>query len=111
MLLCFFATAATAAPAAPTVFKPRCLDDLIAAVPAILASQDPATGRFGKAPWIVTDQNVLLPLAVAWKYADPKNPFQHRADVLAAIIRGGDALIAVQDVKGQWTFNKKDGST
>jgi hypothetical protein len=108
VLLCFLATAATAA---PEVFKARCLDDLVAAVPAILASQDPATGRFGTAPWIVTDQNVLLPLAVAWTYADPKNPFQHRADVLAAIIRGGDALIAAQDATGQWTFNKKDGST
>lgn len=97
--------------AAPILFKDRCLADLVAAVPAILASQDPATGRFGKGIWIVTDQNVLFPLAVAWSHADPKNPFYHRADLLAAITKGGDALIPAQDKDGRWLFEKKDGST
>ena len=35
-------------------------------MPAILDSQDTATGRFGKGPWIVADQNVMFALAAAW---------------------------------------------
>ncbi|MCX6955304.1 MAG: hypothetical protein NTV51_24380 [Verrucomicrobia bacterium] len=95
--------------AAPVTFKSRCLDDLVAAVPAILASQNPA-GQFGKGLWIVTDQNVLLPLAVAWAQPGENNPFHHRADVLDAIVRGGDALIPAQDADGRFLFLKKDGS-
>jgi hypothetical protein len=91
-------------------FKARCLADLVAAVPGILASQNATNGQFGKGLWIVTDQNVLLPLAVAWAHASPQNPFYHRDDVLQAIIRGGDALIPAQDANGRWLFLKKDGS-
>ncbi len=91
-------------------FKERCLADLVAAVPGILASQNSANGQFGKGLWIVTDQNVILPLAIAWGHQSSKNPFYHRDDVLAAIIRGGDALIPAQDADGKWLFLKKDGS-
>src|SRR5690606_4758759 len=74
--------------------------DSLAQIPGILATQDPATGRFGTQPFIVTDQNVLWPLAVAW--ATPPtpqrpNPYHHSEELLAAIMAGGDALIAVAD--------------
>lgn len=92
-------------------FKERCLEDLVAGVPAILKSQDPSTGRFGQGIWIVTDQNVMLPLAAAWSYRHAKNPYYHRADVLEALMAAGDALIADQDANGRWVFRKKDGST
>jgi hypothetical protein len=87
------------------------LDSLVQAVPGILKSQDAATGRFGRKPWICTDQNVLFPLAVAWSIDSPKNPFHHDPELLAAICRGGEALVDDQDKDGKWTFRKKDNST
>ena len=104
------AVAATLA-AAPVRFKSRTLADLVAQVPGILASQDRATGRFGSGIWICNDQNVVLPLAAAWRYRDAANPYYHSAEVLEAIMKGGDALIADQDPTGQWVFRKKDNST
>jgi hypothetical protein len=91
-------------------FRERCLEDIVAQIPGILASQDAKTGRFGKGIWIVTDQNLLLPLAAAWSYKDAKNPYFHDDKVLTAIMSGGDALIEDQDENGQWEFRKKDGS-
>jgi hypothetical protein len=105
------AAAAPVFAAAPLAFKARCVDDLVAEVPRILASQNRQNGQFGKGIWIVTDQDVLWPLAVAWDMEGARNPYHHRADALEAIVRGGDALIADQDSKGQWVFRKKDGST
>lgn len=97
--------------AAPAEFQRRCLEDLAAQVPEILASQDPKTGRFGTGIWIVNDQNVVLALAAAWSTPGPKNPHYHSARVLDAILAGGDALIDDQDAEGKWEFRKKDGST
>lgn len=101
------------APAAPDTwhFKAEFLPRLIAAVPGIRESQDPATGRFGSGVWIVTDQNVLLPLATAWSWEAPENPYYHDGALLAAIMAGGDALIDDQDAEGMWVFRKKDRST
>ncbi|MFW6600425.1 hypothetical protein ACQBAU_18125 [Propionibacteriaceae bacterium Y2011] len=88
--------------------------DFIARIPELLASQDPTTGRFGTQPFIVTDQNALWPLAVAWS-AQPddglENPYFHSPEVLDAIIAGGDALIEVSDEAGMFEFRKKDNST
>jgi hypothetical protein len=92
-------------------FRQRCLQDLIAEVPRLLKSQDPKTGRFGTGIWIVTDQNVMLPLAAAWWFKDHKNPYYHDAKILNALMAAGDALIDDQDETGQWVFRKKDGST
>jgi len=83
----------------------------VEAVPGILQSQNPDTGRFGTGIWVVNDQNVVFPLAVAWALPHPDNPYYHQAEVLAAILAGGDALIEDQDEKGRWEFRKKDGST
>jgi hypothetical protein len=91
-------------------FRQRSLDDLVAAVPAILRSQDLKTGRFGTGIWIVTDQNLMLPLAAAWSYQSDRNPNYHSQKVLDAIMAAGDALIDDQDANGQWEFRKKDGS-
>jgi hypothetical protein len=87
------------------------LSDFVEQVPGILHSQDPATGRFGAPPFIVNDQNVLWPLAVAWSYESPDNPYYRDSAVLDAIVAGGDALIAEQDELGKFEFRKKDGST
>lgn len=81
------------------------------AVPKILESQDKKTGRFGTGIWLVTDQNVMWPLAVAWGTNRPDNPHYHSAEILDAIMKGGDALIDDMDSTGQWEFRKKDGST
>ena len=81
------------------------------AVPRILASQDKATGRFGRGIWICNDQEVMFLLAVAWAADRPGNPHFHDPAVLEAIMVGGDALTADQDAKGMWEFRKKDGST
>jgi hypothetical protein len=92
-------------------FKDRCVRDLGSQVPNILRSQDPKTGHFGTGIWISTDQNVLLPLAAAWSYQDAHNPYYHSAQLLNAIMLGGDALIEAQDKDGKFLFLKKDGST
>jgi hypothetical protein len=92
-------------------FRQRCLEDIVAQVPEILSSQDAKTGRFGTGIWIVTDQNQMFPLSVAWSYKDAKNPYFHSAQLLTAIMAAGDALIADQDAAGMWEFRKKDGST
>jgi len=84
------------------------LESLVSAVPKILASQKP-NGQFGTEPWIVTDQNLLLALAAAWRL--PDSPHHHSDDLLQAIVRGGDALIDAQDEAGMWIFRKKDNST
>ncbi len=81
---------------------------LMEATPDLLASQDPDTGRLGEGIWIVTDQNALFPLAAAWETPGANH---HCPDLLAAIVRGGDALIDDQDERGMWEFRKKDGST
>lgn len=108
-ILLFLAAATLAA--APVRFKTRCLEDLTAQVPEILASQDRASGRFGAGIWIVNDQNAMLPLAAAWSWKAPANRYYHSPEVLDAIMAAGDALIADQDARGQWVFRKKDGST
>ena len=97
--------------AGEVTFKPRCLEDLAAQVPGVLASQDPRTGRFGTGVWIVTDQNVMLALAAAWSTKSPRNPYYHDARLLNSIMAAGDALIDDADPAGQWVFRKKDGST
>jgi hypothetical protein len=104
---------AVAGPAAPAEWNPRALflKALVAEVPAILKQQDPASGRFGREPWICDDQNVVFPLAAAWAICDPANPYYHDPRVLEAVMKGGDALVAAQDQRGLWEFRKKDNST
>ena len=80
------------------------LESLVAGIEPILKSQDAETGQFGTKPWICNDQNVLLPLAAAWSLADPANPWHRSEPLLAAIAKGGEALVEAQDERGAWTF-------
>src|SRR5512133_3549269 len=91
-------------------FKERCLSDLIAAVPKLLASQDRKTGRFGHGVWVVNDQNAILPLAVVWSHKDARNPYYHKRKVLQAAMAGGDVLAADEDENGMWEYRTKDGA-
>ncbi|HQN02164.1 MAG TPA: hypothetical protein PLL36_13880, partial [Candidatus Hydrogenedentes bacterium] len=84
---------------------------LAEAAPAYLKAFHADTGRFGSEPWICSDQNRIFPLAAAWALEDPDNPWFHNAEVLAAIGKGGEALVDAMDERGMWTFRKKDNST
>lgn len=102
-----------ASPAAAAIwhYQAEFFPYLVKQVPDLLKSQDPKTGRFGTGIWIVTDQNVIYPLAVAWATPHADNPYYHKPELLEAIMAGGDALIEDQDANGMWVFRKKDGST
>lgn len=93
------------------VYKERFVAQLAKRAPAALESFDPATGRFGKGIWIVTDQNVMLPLAVLYTRKAEDNPYYQDAKLLDVLMKAGDALIDDMDANGQWEFRKKDGST
>ncbi len=111
-LFCLPPAFALAADSSPVwKFKSEFWPELIRGIPPILSGQNPKTGRFGEGIWIVNDQNVVFPLAVAWALPHSSNPYYHRSDVLEAVMAGGDALIDDQDENGQWMFRKKDGST
>lgn len=87
------------------------LQTLLKEVPGILQDQETTSGQFGKGLWIINDQHVIFPLAVAWNLNRPENPYYRDPAVLEAIMDGGDALIHEADETGQWEFRKKDGST
>src|SRR2546430_1423097 len=91
-------------------FKRQLLPILAEKVPAILKSQDEKTGRFGTGVFIVRDQEPIYALAVAWATKGDGNPYYHSDELLTAIIKGGDALIAEQKPNGMWIFRKKDNS-
>lgn len=82
------------------------LSCLVKAVPGILASFDQDSGRFNAARWSSQEQHVLFPLAAAWTYEDPKNPFYHDRQLLVVIGKGGDALCAAQDEKGRLPYRR-----
>ena len=84
---------AAAAEEAGWSFKDEFWPGLARSVPVILKSQDPKTGRFGSGIWIVTDQNVMFPLATAWSVRHPRNPHHHRDDLLEAIMAGDKAAV------------------
>ncbi len=96
-----------------TTWPPRSflIKSLVSSVSNILQTYDPESGRFGTDPWTCQDQNVLFPLAAAWSIKDPANPYYHDEKLLAAIARGGEALVDAQDGEGKWIFRKKDDST
>lgn len=87
------------------------LGKLVEAVPSIMRSYHPETGRFGTEPWICNDQHSMFHLAVAWATESPDNPYYHDPKLLEAIVKAGDALIDDMDEKGMWLFRKKDNST
>jgi hypothetical protein len=92
-------------------YKAAVLPSLVREIPGILDDQETTSGRFGKGIWIVQDQNIIFPLAVAWATKNKANPYYHDERVLKAVMAGGDALIDAQDKRGMWVFRKKDDST
>jgi hypothetical protein len=88
--------------------EPELLSAIDEAVPSTLASQK-ENGQFGTEPWVCGDQNVVFSLAAAWHLEG--SAYHHDDKVLAAIVKGGDALIEAQDADGKWEFLKKDYST
>lgn len=76
-------------------------------LPEIRAQARP-DGRMGTDPWICRDQHDILTLAILYQtagsaaYRDPA--------VLELIAQGGAYLTKMQDEKGMWRFDKKDGS-
>ncbi len=109
LLMMLMACAASAADEA-LVYKDRLSKLLVDRVPGILKTFNAETGRFGSGIFIVGDQNVLLPLAVAYNLNRPDNRFYKSRELLDVIMAGGDALIEAQDEKGMFRFDKKDGS-
>ena len=83
------------------------MDALIGQIPRLLASQR-EDGRFGDEPWTCRDQEAIYPIAAAWAMEGSR--FYHTPDLLAAVVRGGDALIREMDGEGRWVFRRKDGS-
>lgn len=115
LLLCILIACACACQAGSESMELRFRQDFIRrladAVPDILKTQGPKTGRFGTGIWIVNDQHPMYPLAVAWATESADNPYYHDSKLLTAIMAAGDALIEDADENGQWVFRKKDGST
>ncbi len=93
------------------VYKAKFLKELVERVPETLKNYDPQTGRFGSGIWICTDQNLMLPMAVAYATQGENNRYYKDAKLLDVIMKAGDALIDDMDANGQWVFRKKDGST
>lgn len=94
---------------ANTNFRALFFPILEKSIPAILAAQNHKTGRWGHGPIVVTDQNAIYPLAVAWSQKYPGNKFFHDPKLLSAILRGGDFLISQQKSDGEWVFRTHDG--
>jgi hypothetical protein len=94
-----------------TDFADELWPEFLSQIPEIRQSQDPQTGRFGTQPFIITDQNALWPLAVAYAADRDDNPYCGEPALLEAILAGGDAIIAAQDANGMFEFRKKDNST
>src|SRR5689334_4556688 len=92
-------------------YKKEMLPQLVDHIDEILKTQDKSTGRFGTGVFIVTDQNLIFPLAAAWAIDNPGNPWHHKPELLQAVMAGGDALIPEQKSNGKFIFRKKDNST
>lgn len=83
------------------------LEALEARAEGLLASGHPG-GRFGTEPWIVRDQDVILPLAILYTHGPDHR--RRNPDLLKTIAAAGCYLRERQDEKGMYLFNKKDGS-
>ncbi|MBT3271884.1 MAG: hypothetical protein HN368_01920 [Spirochaetales bacterium] len=73
---------------------------------------DSSTGRFKTGDgWAVTNQDLIYPLALLFKTADPDNIYYDDSKILEFALRGGDALRNFQNPDGTVEFIKVDGST
>lgn len=83
------------------------LGALEAKLPNIRAHARP-DGRMGTDPWICRDQHDILTLALLYR-TEGSSVYQDAA-TLDLIAKGGAFLTKMQDEKGMWRFDKKDGS-
>ena len=110
VVVLFFSLIPKVALAADSNFQAIFWPVLEKGIPGILDGQNKVTGRWGKGPIVITEQNAIFPLAVAWSQKYDGNKFYHDPAVLNAIILGGDFLISQQKPDGQWVFRTHDGS-
>ena len=82
---------------------------IVKAVPRLLASYHPETGKFGTEPWVYQDQMPIFILAAAWSIEDENNPYYHDKKLLPIIARGGDVWLEQQNAKGQYRLLRKNG--
>ena len=82
---------------------------LLNAVPKLLESYHPETGKFGTEPWVYQDQMPIYILAAAWSLEDPENPYYHAPRLLEAIARGGEVWFEQQGEDGTWQLLRKNG--
>ncbi|MCK5805304.1 MAG: hypothetical protein KAI66_20915 [Lentisphaeria bacterium] len=81
----------------------------MAAVPKLLESYHPETGKFGTEPWVYQDQMSIYVLAAAWSLKDPDNPHYHAPKLLEAIAKGGEVWFEQQNEDGTWRLLRKNG--
>ena len=93
-------------------FHELVIEHLTKGVPAARGRFRAKTGRFlaANGGWAVTNQNVILPLALLYTADAPGNRMRGRKDILKLASRGGDALRDWQDRDGRVVFIKIDGS-
>ena len=86
------------------------LEHFARGVPAARERFDGKTGRFlhESGGWAVTNQDVILPLALLCK--TPGTPCHEDPEIMDLALRGGDALRNWQDDDGRFEFIKVDGS-
>ncbi len=82
---------------------------IVKAVPRLLDSYHPETGKFGTEPWVYQDQMPIFVLAAAWSIEHEKNPYYHDAELLAIIARGGEVWLEQQNAQGQYRLLRKNG--
>jgi len=85
------------------------LRSLLNAVPKLLDTYHPETGRFGTEPWVYQDQMSIYPLAAAWSLDEPGNPYYHDPKLIEVIARGGEVWFEQQGEDGTWQLLRKNG--
>jgi len=92
--------------------KRHALRILAGSVERLLERFDESSGRFRslKGGWTLTNQDLILPIAMLYATQHEANPWHGSADLLHLACRGGDAIRGAQDELGRFEFVKDDGS-
>lgn len=98
---------ASPAPLDRAEFRAFLIANLESSLESILSHARP-DGRFGTDPWICRDQHDILTLTLLYQTED--SSIYHDPKILELIAKGGSYLTKMQDEKGMWRFDKKDGS-
>lgn len=98
---------ASLAPLDRAKFRAFLIANLESHLETVLAHARP-DGRFGSDSWICRDQHDILTLTLL--YQTEGSSAYHDPNILDLIAKGGTYLTKMQDEKGMWRFDKKDGS-